>query len=334
MSSSKAKKWWHNPCTVFVILYLVLLPVLLTPYIHSNDPVGYSSYLRSVVIDQDLDLANEYTYYKSKFTGVNVERSATGKVTNRYTIGAALFWSPFYIVAHASVNILNSLGFSIPADGYSIPYVFAITFASSLYALFGLLLMYSILRKFFSVFASTTTVFLMWFATPLIFYQFLQASMAHAVSFFSVTLFFYYWLTNRDNRTTSQWFILGLLGGLMTLVRPTNGLFMIIPFLETVVRFKDIFFKKRALHKAAAFLWQNIVFLVALFIAFIPQLITYKIINGAFFSAAAAAKYDPGTLLYPLYLFKVLFSFHGLFSWHPVFIFAVIGLIFLFPKKR
>jgi len=321
----------RNPYAILLLIFLVLCPVLLTPYIHSNDPVGYYSYLRSAVIDKDMDLANEYAYYKSQFHELSVPRSAIGKVNNRFTIGAALMWGPFFITAHAAVHLLNSIGFSIPADGYSFPYVLATTFASSLYGLFGLMIIFSLLRNWFSKFTSMLTVLLIWFATPVVFYMFFQASSAHVTSMFTVAAFVWFWYNSRG-RSTSQWFALGLLGGLMTLVRPTNGLFMIIPLLESVLQYKDLFVDRKWNHFATLFK-QNMVFLLGLIIVLTPQLLVYQAINGSIFSGAEAAAFEPSSLTQPIYFFKILFAHHGLFSWTPIFIFAVIGLFFFLPKK-
>jgi hypothetical protein len=304
---------------IIILTYLLLTPFLLTVWIHSNDAVGHYSYLHSVVIDKDLDLHNEYDHYIEVFPTIRKEYSSTNKVINRYGVGSAVLWSPFFIVAH----ILTQ------GDGYGFWYVFAITFASSLYVLLGLLMMYDLLKQYFGAFPALIAVYLSWFATPLLFYMWLQPSVSHASSFFAVTLFIWYWHKTWKSRSYRQWVILGVMGGVMTMVRVQDGLFMIIPLLEVFpVYFRNIKNFPFTLFK------KNIIFLLSITIGLLPQLITYKFLTGSFFAAAQTAKYNPAWLLQPINFFKVLFLQHGLFSWTPIWAVATIGLFWWWFKDK
>ena len=61
-----------------ILIYIIITPFLLTPWIHGNDAVGYYSYLRSTVIDRDIDLENEYDHYTEIFPEIYEK---TSKIT-------------------------------------------------------------------------------------------------------------------------------------------------------------------------------------------------------------------------------------------------------------
>jgi hypothetical protein len=307
-----------------VAIYILITPFLLTPWIHGNDAVGYYSYLRSFVIDHDLDLENEYEHYTQIFPEINVKVSQeTGRVTNQYTIGTAIFWSPFFIITHLFAQ----------GDGYGYPYVLAVTFASSLYVLIALIMIYLLLKEYFDKFVSTTTIILMLFSTHLLFYAFLQPSVSHAISMFSVTWFIYYWYKTKEKRTTKQWIILSIIGGLMSLTRHQNGLFLTIPLLESMINYYK-YYKIKNIKNIIILFRKNFLFLILLIVIAIPQLVVWNYHNGSPFSGAESAGYEIAALFKPIHFFNVLFATHGLISWTPIIGFSLLGLLFFYKKDK
>lgn len=321
------KKW-----QVLLIIYVILTPFLLTPWIHSNDPVGYFSYLRSFSFDGDVDLENEYEHYTKIFPDIEVERSDSGRVTNRYTVGTAMMWSPFYFIGHLMTLVANRFGGGHEVDGYSYFYVLMTTFASSLYAFLGILIIFQFLKKFFSEFVAFASTLAMWFATPLLFYMWLQPSMSHAISFFLVTLFIFYWHKTTKNRTYLQWGILGVITGLMSLVRPQNAVFVIIPAIESIIYYYQ-FIAKKEWKQAKELLLRNLLFILVIFVVWIPQFLVLKELTGSYFSLGQTTTFDAAILLYPKNVFRVLFATHGLISWTPIVAVSIVGL-FMFIKKE
>jgi hypothetical protein len=266
-----------------------------------------------------------------EFPNINRETSSIGHTKNRYFVGSSFFWSPFFFLGHIATNVVNSFGGSLEEDGYSTFYVYFSMLGSSLYALFGLLLLFWMLRRFFSESVSLLTVIGIWFASPLVFYMWFLPSQSHAVSFFAVTAFAAYWLKTRAERSNKQWLILGLLAGLMTLVRPQNLLFTAIPLAESLV----VYWKERvnivALRKQFV---KNILFLVTLVVGLLPQLIVLKMLMGSPFAFLQATDAGRQLSLLPVNVLNVLFNFHGLFSWTPLLLVGVIGLYFLYKKDK
>src|SRR5207244_471569 len=137
-----------------IALFVLTLP-LVTLRIRGADEIEYFAYLRSIVFDHDLEFGNEYQHFYAqdpeglagfKETFLGRLEPTTGRHINFAPLGSALLWSPFYLLAHAGVILARSMGATIAADGFSRPYVAAVSYASALYGAAGLLLMLKTLR--------------------------------------------------------------------------------------------------------------------------------------------------------------------------------------------
>jgi hypothetical protein len=258
-------------------LFLLLLP-LSTPRIYATDEVQYFAYIRSLYFDGDLDFRNEYQHFAeiglsngdpAVFDALLRDHPtdpplipATGLYRNVAPIGAALLWSPGFILADLLVRTANLLGAHIPADGYSWPYISAVCFMSALYSLLGLLLTHRLARRYSGDFAATLATIGIWLATPLVFYTYILMPWSHAPGFFLFALFLTLWLRDstprlahesrsrrssfpslleqRAQRSLGAWALLGLVGGLMTITREQLGLLLILPAAEGLVTYYTI----------------------------------------------------------------------------------------------
>ena len=139
---------------LLVLLFLVLLPAV-TTRIYASDEVQYFAYLRSLWFDGDVSFENEYQHFYD--TGITasqgfhetfLERTTdTGRRINFGTIGCALLWAPFYAVGDVAARVSQALGRSVAVDGYSRPYVSAVSYASACYGLLALLASVAIVRR-------------------------------------------------------------------------------------------------------------------------------------------------------------------------------------------
>ncbi len=345
-----------------VLIFLITVPFLLTPWIYT-DGVGEYAWVRSIVIDGDLDCSNEYEHYTQKFqkqygwvgTGYDLcpIKSKTGVQINKYPIGSALLWGPFFIIGH----IITVLFTSLPADGYSKIYVMMVSFGSCFYAFLGILLGYYISRRFFPQRLVFFAAIGIWFATSIPVYMYLNPSMPHNTSLFVVTLFLFYWLKTIDKRNLIQWAILGALGGLMTLVRMENIVFLIAPFLESMINLIH-YVKSKDKQKIQGLIFRNILLFIFAIIVFFPQLYVWKVVFGQFFiqpyeiaermaqntlnSAGHDTNMSGGSSLFSFlhflthpHLGETLWgSSYGIFIWTPIIFFCVLGLIYFFKKDK
>ncbi len=332
---------------VLALVLLVTIP-LLTPRVALSDEIEYYSYLHSVFFDHDLNFRNEYQYYcdhsrncvsttfKETFLD---EHTATGLQINFGPIGSALLWAPFYLLAHPAALALHALDPHIPADGYSAPYVYAVSFASLLYGWLGLYFAYRLTRDFVADKIAVGATLVILFATNAVYYLYVEPTMSHATSLFASALFVFYWYRTRARRAAGDWkawAVLGACGALMTMVREQEGLFILIPAVETLVLLVQKLRRSPGLARALRF-WQSelsgpIAMGLAWFVCFIPQFIVYRVLNGNFLPAKdVTQKFTWNGVHIPDILFSNL---NGLFSWTPLVLFAVLGLFLLWRRDR
>jgi hypothetical protein len=169
----------------------------------------------------------------------------------------------------------------------------------------------------------------MWFASSLPVYMYFDPAYSHAHSVFAVALVLWYWQRTRSRRTLLQWMTLGLLSGLMLDVYYLNIAVLLVPFLESLRRYGMAW--RAPGHDWAAsrrLFLANVTYLIATTVAFLPTLITRKIIYGHPFEFGY---YDvgPSHWLHPLLWQPLVSSNHGLLTWTPIVLPAMAGLILL-----
>ncbi len=315
-----------------LLLFLLSLP-LVTPRLYAVDSVEYFSYLPSILFDGDLDFTNEYRYFQQENPQAGIEGvldkrdPTTGLPLNVAPVGTALFWSPAYLLVHGGILLARALGASVEADGLSRPYTLAVCYASVLYAFAGLYLSYRLCRRFFSPFASALAVAVVWLATPAFFYSHANPPWSHSVSLFAVALFIFTWHNTRERPTPARFFALGLLGGLVALVREQDIVFLLIPTVEALAAWR-----RGAARPLPALLGRPVLLAAGTLLTFSPQLAVYRVLGGHFApNPTVAGKFT----WWSPYFFQVLGDPHyGLLVWCPVLIPALAGLFFLSRRDR
>lgn len=307
---------------VLILLFVILTPIFLVPWIHGNDGAGYYSYVRSAFIDKDIDLKNEKEHFQQRFSVNSIlEDKSTGVYYSQYPIGTSLLWMPFFGTGH-----LIALA-SGTADGYSFPYVFMINFGSAMLAMLGLLMAYSLCASFFSKKIALISTIAFWLSSNVFYYMFFEASMSHACSLFAVSLFVFYWFKKHKEATFLNWIVFGALSALMVMVRYQDGLFMAVPLIYSLYNYY-VFVKEKRFRSVFALFLKNTVYLISLIAFLIPQMLVLKYQHGSYFSALS--NYQTSISLWNVFqnLFNVLFSTnHGLFLWTPIIFVAFIGMI-------
>lgn len=349
MSSTRSAwvAWWQEWGTLALVAVLAL--PLFTPRVYASDEIKYFAGLRSAYFDHDLHYENEYAYFIGRdpvaHAGLRpfMERpTPTGYRLNDAPIGSAIMWAPAYVVADGLVLLARALGATVPRDGYSWPYVWAVCLASLAWGTSGLFLCYRLCRAFVGRLEATWGVLAVWFASPVVFYLYITPAMSHANSLFAVALFLWVWHSTRARRTPLGWVTLGAATALMVLVRELNWLFLLvlavdelssvlgIPGSDTAERGAGGTVRSRLfseLHQRAA---GYIVFALTVAALVAPQFYVYRTLNGTVGPTPfVVEKFS----VLPIYTVDVLFSgFHGLFSWHPITLVSVIGLALLWRR--
>jgi hypothetical protein len=318
-----------------LLLLLFLLSLLmLNPWVR-GDGVGYYAFARAPLIEHNLDFTHDYQQANDSFRENRLDkngqptpefRTRTGHIENHFTVGPAILWAPFLLVAHAGVLLARSLGSAIPADGFSTPYRIAMALATAFYGFLGLLISFRLARKYVDETWALLATLAIWWASSLPVYMYFNPSWSHAHSAFVVALFLWYWHETRDGRSLRQWILLGALAGLMLDVYYANVmLFVILPF-EALREYGA------AIHRATPstptvpqLLARHAAFGATLIVCMLPTFIAHRVIYGSIFETGyiPVSQWNWGSP----YLFSVLFSSnHGLLSWTPILLFALIGL--------
>jgi len=313
-------------------LFVATLP-LVNPLVH-GDGVGYYAYLRAPLIQHNLRFEEDWRhanlgFVESRMNSDNQlypdQYTSTGYVGNLFTIGPAILWTPFFLLAHATVLVADWFGAHIPADGFSLPYRLLVAFGTAFYGFCGLLFSYFLARKFLDPSCAFLATMGIWAGSSLPVYMYFNPFWSHAHSVFVVALFLWYWDNTRPNRTLAQWLLLGLISGLLVDVYFVNGVFLLIPLTESILDYeKDLRSKNRAavLHQFGA----NLLYLVIFGIVILPTLLTRKIIFGGMlrFGAYTALPWNWRAPFWHSVLFS---SDHGMLRWTPLLGFALLGLL-------
>jgi hypothetical protein len=316
------------------LLFLLTLP-LMNPWVR-GDGVGYYAYARAPLIEHSLDFTHDYQSANPNFRADHVDsvglpraefRTPTGHLDNHFTVGPAILWSPFLLIAHAGVLLARALGSSVAADGFSAPYRYAMAFGTAFYGFLGLLLSFRLACRYLRPLWSFLATIAIWWGSSLPVYMYFNPSWSHAHSAFMVALFLYYWDCTRESRTLAQWLLLGLIVGLMLNVYYPNLMVLSILPLEAIGQYAQAFRSGTAASPTPTqLLARHLLFGLAVCLMLLPTFVSRWIVYGGPFETGYVSLRD---FLWsaPAFL-QVLFSAnHGLFSWTPLLALACLGLI-------
>ncbi len=318
---------------ILVFLFVLSLP-LVNPIVH-GDGVGYYAYARAPLIQHNLHFEEDWRHANLNFTQSRTdangqllpdEYTGTGYVSNLFTIGPALLWFPFLLLAHLSVVLLDFLGMHIPADGFSFPYIFAMALGTAVYGFLGLLFSFSLAKKYMAERWALLATIGIWWASSLPVYMYFNPAWSHAHSVFAVALFIWYWDRTRCERSTVQWLLLGLTAGLMVDIYFPNGIFLLLPLVESALLYHR-YLKTRPSGLPGLFI-QNLIFLCTIILAFLPTIVTRRIIFGGYFRFGSYSSLSWNWAA-PHWREVLFSSDHGVFSWTPVLTLALLGLFFV-----
>jgi hypothetical protein len=238
----------------------------------------------------------------------------TRRWVNAHPIGEAVMIAPFFAVAH-----LLTLWTNLSPDGFTLYYQHAAGLAGLTYIVVGLWFVRRLLRRHFSSGVADATVASLLAGTSLYHYATFDSAWSHAFSFALCAALLERLDAWPDRASTRDAVIIGLLAGLMFLVRHTNV--MIPAALGATLALRDPSYRRAAPISAV----------VALACA-IPQLWIYQAASGHWFISSYG---DMGFTWTTPHIAGVLISPRkGLFFWAPLLLAAVAGLAWLPPALR
>ena len=328
----RASVWSRRSTAALAVGFLLTLPAVNTR-IHASDEIQNFAYLRSLWFDRDFSFDNEYRYFVDAgytrdvgFVTTFLEPvTETGLRPNYAPIGSAILWAPFYAIQDVGVRLTRGWATSAPADGFSPPYLRAITYASAVYGAIAIGLSIAIARQLTGQGVAAALAVLA--GTPLIFYMYAMPGMSHATSAFAVAFFVWIWLRVRETWSLGGTAGLAAVGGLMATVREQDAILVLVPAADYVLSHL-----RRGHFPVTQALARVVVAGAAFVLAFLPQLLAYR----ALYDRLGPSKVISGKMHWtaPWAVSVVASPEHGWFVWTPLAALAIAGLVVLARHVR
>ncbi len=277
-----------------------------------SDAEGYYLYLPAVFIYGGFEgIPYRTTVQFSNYPG-------TEKAFTKYTCGIAMLELPFFLGAHWLARQAEDM----PADGFSAYYRRGILAAGIFYAFLGIVFLRRVLERHFSRSITLLTIVCLFFGTNAYYYAMKEPGMSHIYSFFLFALFLYWTPGFLRRPTWGRIAAMGLLSGLIVLIRPTNIVLLLYLLLFNVVSWKDFTERLQWIWEKLKRLW---LFPICSFLVFIPQFLYWKHISGDWLIYSYG---DEGFIYWKNpKLMHVLFDItNGWLLFTPIAVFAIAGL--------
>ncbi len=317
-----------RPARIRGLVFGVALAAGLALQLHNgarlqSDAFYYYAYLRSAAFDRDVSLANDYRMLGLGDKPHLFEPTVTGYAHSAWTVGPAIVWAPFFGAGHVAATRLQAAGRDVATDGTSFPYRQSIVIAGLVYALIGWWAVLRLCESWFPTRVAASAVLLLATGSFMLWYTLIEPTMTHAPSMAAVSLFLLWWRHTRDARTPAQWIALGVLAGLMTLIRWQNALFALVPAVEALTVL--VAAARAGDHRRVTeVLVGGLSFTAVAACVFSPQMVAWKAIYGAWL---AVSPVGPQIRLASPELELTLFSSrNGLVAMTPLLYVALTGL--------
>ena len=292
-------------------------------YMHS-DGNGYYMYLPAwfVYKDPGIHFLDQLTADPSGFENT-FYLMETGQVVDKYTMGVALLELPFFLVAH----LLTCIFLPGRVDGYSAIYQLGMMASTCFYYFIGCLCTYKAGQKYASKKSLFWSVVLVTLGSGLLHYISRDGSYSHVYSFACIALFILLIQKFEEKPSMKLQLLGGLIFGMLTLIRVTNVVMVMIYVCFNVDSFRN--FWSRLLNILKPKNWIGIA--AGFILVWLPQLIYWKWAAGSFI----VNSYNlPGNIFDERFywtepkILNVLFYINrGIFFWCPVIVLSALGFI-------
>ncbi|MCK4677223.1 MAG: glycosyltransferase family 39 protein [Bacteroidales bacterium] len=270
------------------------------------------------------ELIDKYESTATLYQAVNLPN---GNWVIKYTMGPAILYAPFFFLGHL---LAAPLGY--PADGLSLPYQYIVAAGGLIYAVIGLLYLRKVLLRFFHETIAALLIILIVLGTN--YFQLITFDgtlLSHNFLFTLYAILIWYTIRWHKQPQIKYAAIIGIVCGLIILIRPLEVICILIPVLWN---FKDKESLKKKLSLMNRHLVHVVLVILLIFIVGIPQLIYWKLITGQYLFYSYTNPGEGFNFLAP-YTLNFLFSFRkGWFIYTPVMAFSMIGFYYLYKTNK
>ncbi len=325
-----------------VVFYIGILFITITSFFYypkfnkggseatiSWDTSGYYWYLPSLFIYHDIKDQKFAPEIMKKYAPTpevqQFFKHSNGKYVMKYSSGMALQYLPFFFTAHL---LAENLGFE--ADGFSLPYQFALQFGGLIMCFIGLYFTRKNLLFYFSDFVTALVLICIVFATNYLNYAAIDNAMTHNWLFTWYAVLIYCSIEFYKKTSVKYAIFIGISIGISALTRPTDLVAILIPVFwgmnnislnSMKDRINFLFREKKSLITAVLF-----TFLIGSL-----QLLYFKHSGGEWFIYSYQGQ--SFSWLHPHFK-NYMFSFRtGWLLYNPIFILSLIGLYYTIKYK-
>ncbi|MBN1297052.1 hypothetical protein JXA80_09745 [bacterium] len=320
-----------------LLLFIGLQLLLFAPRLNS-DGAYYYEYLRSWVIQQDLNFDDEREFYTWEWVPVlrdflPGDWEETGYPPNIFSLGPCIGWLPFYALVHMLMLALGAIGVPVSQTGYGVLYRMLPMTVSMISGLITLILCDRLGKEagFLETDRSRALVLILG-ASHFPAFLFITPAFAHAFSVMWTTWFMLMWYLSGTAAARSwrpvHYILYGMIGGMAVLMRWQNLFVMILPCVDALRQIGQ--WKNRLETRDKLLCWLG--FASGLLVTIFPQLLVTHTLYGRWLT-------DPqghgGMHWFQVNLSIILFDrIKGLFTVNPILLPAIIALPILWYRNR
>ncbi len=289
-----------------------------------SDIAHYYSYLPALFYEKDLSLSflNDTLHQQTEARYYLPNRTPEGRPVIKMSMGMAVGYLPFFLAAHFYASFA---GYEI--TGFSEPYHFAVLISSLFYFIVGLYFLNRVLGIYFNNRVTLITLGCLCFGTNVYYYLTVGAGMSHTFTFALMSAFLYHTVLWYNHPGWRRAVVIGLLGGLMVLVRPVNLLAFLffllydIHSLSQLAARLQLYFENRT---------AVLILIICGVLVCLPQLVYWKSVTGHYFFNSYVGEhfyFDRPHVVSALLGFR-----KGWLIYTPMMTFSIAGLFLLRSK--
>ena len=296
---------------VFLLSFLVSLSLhrqqLAELLRFGSDSLGYYQFLPALFIEHDLQQMPWVTVLED------------GRRLSIFSIGVALLQLPWFLLGHVSAVFSGQ-----EANGYGPAYAVWQLAGSAFYLALAVRFLYLVLARRHAAGVALVAVLLLYLGTNLFYYTSFEPFMSHGYSFFLFAALLYLVERQLEEPDPLRHLLLFPLGALIVLVRPLNGVVLLLPLLYRAQGLQEV--RERVMMVARMPLATAIGLLVATMLV-LPQLLYWHAASGRWLLFTYGTKGEGFDLSSP-HLFDLLISHqNGWFVYTPLMLAVMIALL-------
>jgi len=304
-------------------------PFIRDSYALSWDNYGYYLHLPATFIYHDVGIENKTWIdslnkkYQTDRPFYQVAPGQKNRLVNVYPVGLAVCNLPFFLGGHAYAKI-----FGYSADGLSPPYQWAMILSALCFGILGMWWLRKLLLKFFVDRLSALLLLLIGLGTNLYYYATYDNILPHIFLFAIDTQILLLTIAWHERPRAKIALAIGLLLGLITIIRPSEIVWILIPLFWNVDGWQSL---KEKIGLLSRNFFQVVLLVFGMVAVGFLQLLYWRYTSGHWFSFNHTEGFD----FFRPFTIKVLFSFKkGWLVYTPLMIFCIAGIALLYKRQK